>query len=58
MEDFEGNVVNIGDSVIYVKKSFKSVKLARGNVKEINGRYIKVDNHFCGVTSQNFMKVK
>ena len=61
MTDAFNKEVKVGDKVVYIKKvaGFGSkVMLAKGTVKEIKGRIIKVSNHNWGVMSQSVMKLK
>ena len=61
MIDAFNQKINIGDKVVYIKKVAgygSKVMLAKGTVKEINGRIVKVTGHNYGVMSQSVMKLE
>lgn len=60
--DFRGNPTKVGDSIVYVKKSGSSSRLAMGTVTGISSAFGKECVVIGGVvpsriTSQNFYKV-
>jgi hypothetical protein len=60
MKDAFGKEVNVGDKVVYIRKEYSQgpIKLAKGTIKEIKGRIIKVTGHDYGVMSQSVMKIE
>ena len=60
MTDAFNKEVNVGDKVVYIRKEYSQgpIKLAKGTIKEIKGRIIKVTGHHYGVMSQSVMKLE
>ena len=61
MTDAFNKEVKVGDKVVYIKKVAgygSKVLLAKGTVKEIKGRIMKVTGHNYGVMSQSVMKLE
>ena len=61
VKDAFNKEVKVGDKVVYIKKVAgygSKVMLAKGTVKEIKGRIIKVTGHNYGVMSQSVMKIE
>ena len=61
MTDAFNKEVNVGDKVVYIKKVAgygSKVLLAKGTIKEIKGRIMKVTGHDYGVMSQSVMKLE
>ena len=61
MTDAFNKEVNVGDKVVYIKKVAgygSKVLLAKGTIKEIKGRIMKVTGHNWGVMSQSVMKIE
>ena len=61
MTDAFKQEVKVGDKVVYIKKIAgygSKVLLAKGTVREIKGRIIKVTSHNYGVMSQSVMKLE
>lgn len=60
MTDCVGNILYVGDSVVYIKKTYCTSYLARGTVssiKKIFGKDIAVVNG-CNVMSQSIYKLE
>ena len=61
MTDAFKQEIKVGDKVVYIKKVAgygSKVLLAKGTIKEIKGRIIKVTGHNYGVMSQSVMKLE
>jgi uncharacterized Zn ribbon protein len=61
MTDAFNKEIKVGDKVVYIKKvagSGSKVLLAKGTIKEIKGRIMKVTGHNWGVMSQCVMKLE
>ena len=61
MTDAFKQEIKVGDKVVYIKKVAgygSKVLLAKGTIKEIKGRIIKVTGHDYGVMSQSVMKLE
>lgn len=59
--DFKGNIVKVGDAVIYISKTYCTSCLAMGTVSKIKSAFGKelayINGSSRGVTSQSFYKV-
>ena len=60
MTDAFKQEIKVGDKVVYIRKEYSQgpIKLAKGTIKEIKGRIIKVTGHNYGVMSQSVMKLE
>lgn len=61
MVDAFNKEIKVGDKVVYIKKvagCSSSILLAKGAIKAIKGRIIKVSGHNYGVMSQSVMKLE
>ena len=60
MTDAFKQEIKVGDKVVFIKKvagCSSNILLAKGTIKEIKGRIIKVTGHDYGVMSQSVMKL-
>lgn len=62
MTDFKGNEIKVGDSVVYIRKSYCTADLASGTVQAIKKAFGKelayiTCSYGKGVTSQSIYKV-
>lgn len=61
MTDCRGNAVNVGDSVVYIKKTYCTACLGVGSVSAIKSSFGRmtafIDGGYHGVTSQSIYKI-
>ena len=61
MTDAFKQEIKVGDKVVYIKKVAgcgSNILLAKGTIREIRGRIVKVTGHNYGVMSQSVMKLE
>ena len=61
MTDFKGNEIKVGDSVVYIRKTYCTACLATGTVSKIKNAFGKeqamIDGAYHSVTGQSILKL-
>lgn len=61
MTDFKGNEIKVGDSVVYIRKTYCTSCLAIGTVSSVKNAFGKelayIDGAYHGVTGQSILKL-
>jgi len=61
MTDYKGNEVKVGDTVVYISKTYCTARLATGTISKIKNAFGKeqamIDGAYRGVTSQSILKL-
>lgn len=61
MTDFKGNEIKVGDTVVYISKTYCTACLATGTISKIKNAFGKelamINGAYRGVTSQSIFKV-